>query len=391
MPDLKKLMPGQIRYTPPQFYQGEVDTFVWYRCWHPIEGKMKRKKIKLKRIKNKRDRRKHANEIIRKLNRELESGYNPWMEQESANAFATVDEVFDRYLLFKQRDCKTGGIRKDSLRTDTSFISVFRKWLHENHFDLVYIMELKRSHLLQYLDHMYLDREVSARTRNNHRDFLVKIGRWMVSQEYCKANPAEEIPKLREAPRRRQPISAVNKVRLHEFLQEHDPHYLRLCLAAYYCLIRRKELCFIKVKDVYLDRGYIYVGHEVAKNRKERSATIPKVFEKELRSLRLDGYPPNYYLFSADDFKPGPEMLNPKKITDVWTKYRRQIPLPPNNQFYSLRETGITDMVHKIDPHSVRDHADHHSLEITNGYVAPDMKRASEIIRNKVSGFTDPD
>ena len=84
-------------------------------------------------------------------------------------------------------------------------------------------------------------------------------------------------------------------------------------------------------------------------------------------------------------------MLNPKKITDVRTKYRRQIPLPPNNQFYSLRETGITDMVHKIDPHSVRDHADHHSLEITNGYVAQDMKRASEIIRNKVRGFTDPD
>lgn len=326
--------------------------------------------------------------MIHRLYKALENGYNPWIEQESANAFATIDEVFDRFLKFKQRDHATGGLRTDSLRTDTSFINVLRQWLGKEHPDLRYVLELKRAQLIQYLDHMYLVKEVSARTRNNHRDFLIKLGKWMVNQEYCKANPAEGITKVREGARIRKKITPENKVLLKEYLNKIDPNYLRLCMTAYYCLIRRKEICYLKVGDLFIDRGYIHVGGDVAKNRKARAATIPKVFEAELKKLIHKDYPKEYYLFSENNFSPGPGMLNPKKITDTWTRYRKKIPLPLDNQFYSLRETGITDMVHSMDAHTVRDHADHHSLEITNGYISSDMKRASHIIREKVKEFT---
>ena len=84
------------------------------------------------------------------------------------------------------------------------------------------------------------------------------------------------------------------------------------------------------------------------------------------------------YLFSKD-FKPGREYRSEKCFRDYWQRVlRKELNFPERYKFYSLKDTGITNMLRKhIDTVSVRDQARHSSIEITNIYVPHDMKRAN--------------
>ena len=50
---------------------------------------------------------------------------------------------------------------------------------------------------------------------------------------------------------------------------------------------------------------------------------------------------------------------------------RQATGLPKEMQLYSLRDTGLTDLIHAgLDPLTVRQHADHSSLAMTDIYTS---------------------
>jgi integrase len=54
----------------------------------------------------------------------------------------------------------------------------------------------------------------------------------------------------------------------------------------------------------------------------------------------------------------------------VWDKMRRSLKLPQEMQLYSLRDTGINNMLKAgIDPLTVMQAADHHDLSMTTRYA----------------------
>jgi len=62
--------------------------------------------------------------------------------------------------------------------------------------------------------------------------------------------------------------------------------------------------------------------------------------------------------------------------------------LPLNMQLYSFRDTGIFEMLKAgIDPLSVKQHADHHSLEMTTIYSNHADPHLTEIIHNQAPKF----
>jgi hypothetical protein len=94
-------------------------------------------------------------------------------------------------------------------------------------------------------------------------------------------------------------------------------------------------------------------------------------------------YPGEYYLFS-NGFKPGLNYCRPTLMSKYWDRYvRKALNLPMSLKFYSLKDTGITDMIRTHnDPLLARDQARHHDLSITNMYTPSDMKQANETIKN---------
>ena len=88
-----------------------------------------------------------------------------------------------------------------------------------------------------------------------------------------------------------------------------------------------------------------------------------------------------YYLFS-DKCVPGKGRRDEKQFRDYWNLHvRKDLRLPACYKFYSLKDTGITNMLRaNTDPLSVRDQARHSSLLITNTYTPLDIKEANPLI-----------
>jgi len=62
-----------------------------------------------------------------------------------------------------------------------------------------------------------------------------------------------------------------------------------------------------------------------------------------------------------------------------WDKMRKRLKMSDNMVLYSLRDSGMTDMIQSgINPLSVQKLADHHSLEMTSVYtnhVDPNLQK----------------
>ncbi len=57
--------------------------------------------------------------------------------------------------------------------------------------------------------------------------------------------------------------------------------------------------------------------------------------------------------------------------------------MPETYQFYSLKDTGITQMIKTLkDPYAVSTQARHHSLDITEKYVGREVRKADPLIKD---------
>ena len=109
--------------------------------------------------------------------------------------------------------------------------------------------------------------------------------------------------------------------------------------------------------------------------------TLPDRIIKLMVELKVFEKPGHYYLFS-DKCMPGENWRDSKQFRDYWNLHvRKDLKLPSQYKFYSLKDTGITDMLRaNTDALSVRDQARHSSLLITNTYTPLDIKEANPLI-----------
>lgn len=122
--------------------------------------------------------------------------------------------------------------------------------------------------------------------------------------------------------------------------------------------------------------------------RKSAVVTLPDCVVKLMLDLGVLASPGDWFLFS-DGFIPGPKFHPAKHFGDFWTlKMKKALGLPAQYKFYSLKDTGITDLIrYNTDLLSVRDQARHHSLQMTDLYTPLESRVANESIRHHESYF----
>ena len=81
---------------------------------------------------------------------------------------------------------------------------------------------------------------------------------------------------------------------------------------------------------------------------------------------------------------PGRERKSEKMFRDYWlSRVRKDLNLSSAYKFYSLKDTGITNMLKaNLDVLTVRDQARHSSILITDTYTPKDIKEANKVLLN---------
>ena len=141
---------------------------------------------------------------------------------------------------------------------------------------------------------------------------------------------------------------------------------VRLCFKY---LIRPKEILMLRISDVDFDSGLLRIPPDVSKNHTERTIALGYDVMKYFQELRKEDCNSNDYIFSTD-FKPGHRLYTTKNMFSTWKTMRERLEMPNTYHFYSLKDTGITEMLESGMPSKfVKDLAGHHSLSMTERYL----------------------
>lgn len=373
-----------VDYKPAELKIGTQWLVVYY-AKNPITKIMQRFRVVVPVITPKSERIKHGKKIAEEINKKLYENWLPFYSEVSSNDFKTYEYCKKQFMEQLQADITKGNRRADTERTYKSYFTMFEFYISKKALKLDFLFEINRSFINNYLDFILYERNNGHRTYNNHLGFFIGFINFCLARGFVKENCAIRIAKKKEGEKIRQVLTVPvkNKIKLLETI---DFNYYALCMTTYFCFVRRTELTKLLAMHVDLENYSITIPTNISKNHKEETITIPNAFlpiiKKQLKNTIATDF-----LFSDNDFLPGKKQLAPRKISGVWEKYRKLLDIEKMYQFYSLKDTGITDLlISGVPAIKVRNQARHGEISTTEKYTAR-SKNCDEIVQNANFNF----
>lgn len=343
------------------------------------------KKFMLGHIKGKRAQRAYGEALIKRLTEKLMQGWNPWIEVVQPLEYTSFDEACDRYEEYLLKLLKEHNMREESVISYTSRIRVLKEWKAKERINLYYTYQFNNLLVGQFLDYVFIDRNNTLRTRNNYLAWLKTFCKYLLERGYIPNDPTEgySCVQKRGQLKNRDVIPDDVLKELKDWLEINNRHYLLACYILHYLFVRPKEMSYLKVGDFSIKKKTLFLHGNNTKNHNDALLTMPDHVLKLMIDLHIFDNPGNYYLFS-DGFAPGPERKSEKAFRDYWHHYvRKNLKMTDRYKFYSLKDTGITNMLRaNTDILTVRDQARHSSILITDIYTPKDIQEANGLLLN---------
>ncbi len=368
-----------IDYKPAELKINK-DWMVVYYSKNPLNGNLSRFRLRVPTISNRIERIKHGKRIVLEINNRLADGWSPFFEENGKN-FKSFSDGITEFLNYLKKQVKDKVFREDTLRCYNSNLNLLQQFIREKKISIKFVLEINKRFCVEYLDWIYIDRNSSPRTRNNHLGFLKLFCNFLVNRGALSENPTTGIIAMKLQPKKRAIFTESIKEKIYQELEIYTNGFKNVCMTTYFCFVRNQELAKLFVKNVDLEQGTIFVSKEISKNKKDEYVTIPLQFLPNLKH-HLKNANPDHYLFSSLDFKPGNKKMPIRKIATAWEKLRTKLNLESKYQFYSFKDTGITDLLNSGVPAiKVRDQARHYDIKITEMYT-PRNTGSDATIRN---------
>lgn len=359
-----------IQFTMPVLRETKGCTYIEFYAYDPNQGRLRRKRIKTNRIKSLTKRRQYVRDVMKRIGDQLKNGWNPWIAQDSSDLHLFT-EALDRYETHINKMLESGYYRKETYNGYKSYLKILRHYTSKIK-PIHYIYQFERAYCVDFLDYVFIKRDNGAQTRNNYLHFLRLFSSFMLEKGYVKSRPTDGISPIskRLYKKERTVIPAEMVGKISDYCRLNDRHFLLACYLLYYCFIRPVEMVRLRIEYFNLTAGTITIPAECSKNKKKQTVTVPKKVLMYALELGIFSEPIQYYIFS-DGLRPGKNEINPKIFRDHWAKLRKPLGMRSEWKFYSLKDTGITEMLksQKVSTIEVRDQARHSSLSITDIYA----------------------
>lgn len=373
-------------YREPVVVWGSKEVKVSFYAFDPVSGVLKRKLVRLNRelkgIKGKRAKREYAEGVASRIRDELKSGWNPWMEQGDGLVYVSWTDACDRYKAYLAKQLNEHNMREHTVKGYLSRHKILCEWVARERRNVRYAYQFDKRLVDAFLDYVFLDRDNTVRTRNNYLNWLKSFSTWMLQKSFVDDDPTKGIAvmKNRSGKKNRDVIPDEVLLKIHDYLEANNKHYLLACYLLHYLFVRPHEIANVKIEDFSLSRRTLLIHGDVAKNWQDAVVTLPTHVVELMLELDVFRSPGCWYLFS-DGFRPGAEYRDEKVFRDYWVKMRKALKFSERYKFYSLKDTGITNMLRaNTDVLSVRDQARHSSILITDMYTPKDIRQANELL-----------
>lgn len=373
-----------VGWKTPRLHQAS-ECYVSLSAFDPSRGKFHTKKFMLGHIKGKRNQQQYGEALIKRLTEKLMQGWNPWIEMVQPLEYSSFDDVCRKYEEYLLKLLKENNMREESVISYTSRIKILKEWKEKQKINLFYTYQFDSRLIGQFLDYVFVDRNNTIRTRNNYLSWLKTFCRYLLERGYISTDPTENYS---TAQRRGQlknrdviPDDILKEIK--NWLLEHNKHFLLACYILHYLFVRPKEMSYLKIGDFNIKNKTLFLHGSNTKNHNDALLTMPDHVLKLMIELHIFDSPSNYYLFS-NNFAPGAERKSEKSFRDYWHHHvRKNLKMTDRYKFYSLKDTGITNMLRSnTDILTVRDQARHSSILITDIYTPKDIQNANQMLLN---------
>ena len=353
-----------------------------YYFLNGLTGEQERRTIKMNRIRKRcqtaSEFKQYAQSVICNLNIKLANGWSPMGEVQNTREYVPLPQIIGQYMREKESE-----LSSSSLPCYRSFTGRLQEWI-EKEYPQCNCALFTKLMAVQFLDHLWsgksaryncgkkmnqADNHISERAYNSN----LKLGRaffsWCINKCYAKENPFETIKPKRTKQKTRTLIPEAIRLRIDDYFAETNPAMQLMCRLVYTSLLRPVEATRVRVSQIRYDRDCIVMPCDQTKNGKERIGRLDEGLKALLRKY-LDGAGPGDYLFSNRAWTYGNKPKNSQMFAKEWMKMRDALKLPAKYQLYSLRDTGISDLMHDgVADIDVMHAAGHSDLSMTTRYA----------------------
>lgn len=269
----------------------------------------------------------------------------------------------NRNILFKYFELNSNRIKPKTISSFTSILDRYILWCNEvgakPH-------KIKPDQLQQYQDAIVSTK--SETTALNNINSLKIIFNNLAKRGIIKPIDFSNLTKLKYRP---QSLDYFNKQQIEiikKFCLDHDPQLWVAILLLYACFIRPGEMRELKVYDIDIQNGVIYLKKHLTKNRKSQRVAIPGFIKKDLWQY-LDSSQANQFVFSENG-RPGTKILPRDNLSRRHKKVLKATEIIGNYAFYSWKHTGAVNAVKAgINIKALQNQLRHHSLDMVNEYL----------------------
>lgn len=351
-----------IDFKPAQLVETKRETYIAYYVKNPDTGRLERKRVRINHIKSVSERRKYGRLLAMEINDKLYNGWNPFVDGIGSGG-PNLNISIGEFIREKSKD-----LRKDSMRSYNSFSKILIEWCAAHGLGDKPCSYFDENAAKRFMADMERMKGLSAKTYNNYLTFYNILFNCFKDSGRVLSNPFANMHRKKNDGKLRDVIPHdVRAMVADYFIRNNMREFLIVMQICYRLFVRPKEIMLSRIEFINFDESLLVLPPDVTKNHKKRVLGVPDEIMSYFRTLK--GMNPSYYIFS-DGYKPGPTFKDSRYCAKTWAKMREKLGLPIKFQFYSLKDSGITEMLEAGVPAKyVKELAGHHSLEMTEKYT----------------------
>ena len=397
---INKAMEREIEVILPEL---KNDKYIEYSVYNPYTLKLERYRIHKGISKFKNDKvglKAYANKLIKEYTSKLRAGWRPWSQDiiiykdefvyntEQANFGNYRKDAFyiRKYSSLFYSKLKESGLAKKSLQTYQSKLRIFLMWLEKHQYDKLRPAEITNIIIKDFFGDLIKGKEdkegLDRATIGNYRLIIHKFFEFCKKSQVVRDNPVFDIElPLKKVDEAARPILDCDLERILTEAAKKSPQFLLACLFQMLCCCRPKELRFMKIKDVDVFNGVIYINNEGGKTG-VRNIQMPQILIDICKEMNIYQYNRELFLF-GNNGEPGTVQLPINKLGNMFREIREKLKLPSTYKFYSFKHTGAGKLLESgATVIEVMKLLGHSSLESTIHYIHRHFGDKSEKVMN---------
>jgi integrase len=350
------------RYSIPKVYipktQGSPDLEKrWhvYFYWRTHKDGILDKKFTytkgINRVKTLGERKKAATALKDAVHVILERGFNPTQKSiVKATSDFSISEALDRALLIKSKTRKQPTIDGYEFH-----LNRFKNWLEKNGYAGMGCDAFGIDEFYEYLDYIRFDYKMengeglSGTSVNNHRRNLSAFFTTLKNERLIRHNFVKGIPNVDQDPENNRAFSSHDMKKIKTYLVGNDPYLIHFISFLIYPILRVREICRLKVKDINTEQWILNVETKTDKNSTRR---IIEKIKPTIEAMELSNHLPDHDLFTNKNRPRNWDEATLKSKVDYFGKrfgkVKKALGYGREYGLYSFRHTAILDLYNSL-------------------------------------------